>query len=105
STAGLPANPAVNYTTTDHLGSPRVITDQFGQVKSRRDFLPFGEELNTNVGNRSSSPAYGAGDNIRQKFTGYQKDAESSLDFAEARMYEHRYGRFASVDPLLASGH
>jgi uncharacterized protein RhaS with RHS repeats len=31
----LPQTPSVNYTTTDHLGSPRVITDQFGQVRSR----------------------------------------------------------------------
>nr|MBP9109674.1 hypothetical protein [Pyrinomonadaceae bacterium] len=36
--------------------------------------------------------------------TGYQKDIETSLDFAEARMYENRYGRFTAVDPLLASG-
>jgi RHS repeat-associated protein len=41
---------------------------------------------------------------VRQKFTGYQKDIETSLDFAEARMYENRFGRFTAVDPLLASG-
>jgi hypothetical protein len=39
----LSQNPTTSYTTTDHLGSPRVITDQLGQVKSRRDFMPFGE--------------------------------------------------------------
>nr|WP_242056763.1 RHS repeat-associated core domain-containing protein [Planktothrix sp. FACHB-1355] len=47
---------------------------------------------------------YGASDGIRQKFTGYQKDDETGLDFAEARMYENRHGRFTAVDPLLASG-
>jgi hypothetical protein len=26
--------PTVAYTTTDHLGSPRMITDKYGQVKS-----------------------------------------------------------------------
>lgn len=41
---------------------------------------------------------------MRQKFTGYQKDEESGLDFAEARMYENRHGRFTAIDPLLASG-
>src|SRR5207247_3058326 len=41
----LASNPSINYTTTDHLGSPRIITDELGQVKSRRDFMPFGEEL------------------------------------------------------------
>ncbi|MBK7708299.1 MAG: hypothetical protein IPJ30_21730 [Acidobacteria bacterium] len=32
------------------------------------------------------------------------KDDETGLDFAEARMYENRHGRFTAVDPLLASG-
>lgn len=41
---------------------------------------------------------------MRQDFTGYQNDAETGLDFAEARMYENRHGRFTAVDPLLASG-
>jgi RHS repeat-associated protein len=41
---------------------------------------------------------------VRQKFTGYQKDDETGLDFAEARMYQNLHGRFTAVDPLLASG-
>lgn len=105
STVTPPANPTVNYTTTDHLGSPRVITDAIGQVTSRRDFLPFGEEVTINVGARSTALKYGSSDDkVRQKFTGYQKDTETSLDFAEARMYDNRFGRFTAVDPLLASG-
>ena len=74
----------MSYTTTDHLGSPRVITNALGQVTSRRDFLPFGEEITPNVGSRTASLGYGTSDNIRQKFTGYQKDEETALDFAEA---------------------
>ena len=101
----LSQNPSINYTTTDHLGSPRIITDQLGQVKSRRDFMPFGEDIASTVGSRSANnSAYGAADSVRQKFTGYQKDDETGLDFAEARMYENRHGRFTAVDPLLASG-
>jgi hypothetical protein len=45
STAAPPQIPTVNYTATDPLGSPRVITDKQGQIVSRRDFMPFGEEL------------------------------------------------------------
>ena len=97
-------NPTVAYTTTDHLGTPRVITDAGGNVKSRRDYMPFGEDSLVNVGGRASVAGYSNPDNIRQKFTGYQKDNETSLDFAEARMYENRFGRFTAVDPLLASG-
>ena len=102
----LAAEPHVNYTTTDHLGSPRIITDELGQVKSRRDFMPFGEDIFATVGARSNAALHysTSTDDLRQKFTGYQKDSETSLDFAEARMYENRFGRFTAVDPFLASG-
>ncbi len=97
--------PSISYLTNDHLGSPRVITDANGQVSSRRDFMPFGEELNSGIGGRNTTQKYNAtNDEIRQKFTGYQKDQESGLDFAEARMYKNNLGRFTAVDPLLASG-
>jgi RHS repeat-associated protein len=66
--------------------------------------MPFGEELVPDGANRTTNQKYNTGDNIRQKFTGYQKDTETQLDFAEARMYENRHGRFTAVDPLLASG-
>lgn len=91
--------------TTDHLGSPRVITDDNGEVISRRDFMPFGEELNTGVGARSESLKYTptGSDSVRKRFTGYEKDGETQLDFAEARMYQNKHGRFTAVDPLLAS--
>lgn len=103
----LSTNPTIAYPALDHLGSPRIITDKFGNVKSRRDFMPFGEDIYVGVGGRTgdSGQKYASNqDDVRQKFTGYQKDSETSLDFAEARMYENRYGRFTAVDPLLASG-
>jgi RHS repeat-associated protein len=105
STATPTANPTVSYTTTDHLGSPRVITDKNGNVTSRRDFMPFGEELSADNIYRTSANKYGSTtDNIRKRFTGYEKDQETQLDFAEARYYDNKHGRFTAVDPLLASG-
>ena len=100
-------NPTISYTTTDHLGSPRVITDKTGNIRSRRDFMPFGEDIFVGIGGRTGDTGQrysSSADDIRQKFTGYQKDSETNLDFAEARMYENRYGRFTAVDPLMASG-
>ncbi len=90
-----PATAKTSYLTTDHLGSPRIITDALGDVTSRRDFMPFGEEILRAV--------YGS-DSVRQKFTGYERDDETGLDFAEARYYYNNHGRFTAVDPLLASG-
>lgn len=66
--------------------------------------MPFGEELANDPNYRTAALKYNTGDGVRQKFTGYQKDEETNLDFAEARMYENRHARFTAVDPLLASG-
>jgi len=92
-------NAKVGYLTQDHLGSPRIITDRNGNVSSRRDFLPFGEEIAANVAGRSSVQGYGAADNVSEKFTGYERDIELGLDFAQNRYYSYYHGRFTSVDP------
>ena len=98
------SSPTVNYTATDPLGSPRVITNKQGEVVSRRDFMPFGEEIAPDAAYRTAALKYGISDGVRQKFTGYQRDEETDLDFAEARYYYNDHGRFTAVDPLLASG-
>lgn len=93
-------NPKVNYLTADNLGTPRIKTDQTGQVISRSDYLPYGEELYTPQ--RAQALGY-VQDNLKQGFTGYINDDETGLDFAQARMYANRLGRFTSVDPMSAS--
>jgi hypothetical protein len=98
-----PGNSPFMIGTTYGTFTLRVITNELGQVKSRRAFMPFGEELTINVGERSQPLKYGTADGIRQNSTGYQKDEETQLDFAEARMYENRHGRFAAVDPVVAN--
>ena len=40
-------------------------------------------------------------DLIRKQFTGYERDGETGLDFAEARMYSNKLGRFTSADPIF----
>jgi RHS repeat-associated protein len=89
----------------DHLGSTRMVVDRSGGLGGirRHDYLPFGEELGSGVGIRSASIGYGD-DSVRQKFTGYERDDETGLDFAQARYYSNIQGRFTSPDPLLASG-
>jgi RHS repeat-associated protein len=104
STNPPPQNPTTNYTATDQLSSPRVITNALGAVVSRRDFMPFGEELAPDPTYRKTDLKYTYGDDIRQKFKGFQKDEESGgPEFAQARYYDTKHGRFTSVDPLTAS--
>lgn len=100
-TLGVTANPnpQTNYITTDTLGSTRVVTNGTGQVVARHDYLPFGDDI-YGLGGRTSAQGFSQPDATRPRFTGYENDAESGLDFAEARYYHHSLGRFTSVDPL-----
>jgi len=91
------------YTTSDTLGSPRVVTNSSATVVSRHDYMPFGEELGSGVGGRTTGIGYGAADGVRKKFTGYERDTETGLDYAQARYFSSTQGRFTSADPLLAS--
>ena len=95
------ATPQVSYLTNDHLGSPRITTDANGQVLSRRDFLPFGEELTSAQTAQRNINLHYAQDAVRQKFTAYERDTESELDFAEARYYNSKHGRFTTTDPIF----
>jgi len=86
---------ATYFAFTDHLGSTRLLTtysttqSQNQQVYDSMDYLPFGEQI--------------AGDSgTTHKFTGYERDPESNNDYAMARYYGSRLGRFMSPDPLGA---
>jgi RHS repeat-associated protein len=86
------------YLSPDHLGTPRLITDQSGIVVARHDYLPFGEEIPANTVGRNSQ--WGPGnDSINQKLTGKERDSESGLDYFGARYYGSGVGRFTSPDP------
>ncbi|MGE0887715.1 MAG: RHS repeat domain-containing protein [Blastocatellales bacterium] len=94
----------VRWLVTDHLGTPRMIADQTGSLSGmrRHDYLPFGEENFTGATIRTAVNGYQA-EGVRQKFTGYERDTETDLDFAEARYHSAKQGRFTSPDPLLSS--
>jgi RHS repeat-associated protein len=97
--------PEAAYTTSDNLGSPRINTGAYGQVIARHDYHPFGEEIHAAV---SAPRTEGLGymtDGIRKKFTGYERDDETDLDYAQTRMYGYGYGRFTSPDDFLNNTH
>jgi RHS repeat-associated protein len=94
---------ATNYLTADHLGSPRINTDGSGNVVARHDYMPFGEEITSATTSQRSSTVNYAGDTVRQQFTGYERDSETDLDFAQARMYAKTLGRFSGADNVVYS--
>ncbi len=73
----------------DGLGNLRAITDQTGAIAQTCTNLPFGDALNCTA--NGITPL---------NFTSYTRDAETQLDFANARYYTSQFGRFMSPDPL-----
>jgi RHS repeat-associated protein len=94
----------VLWLTGDYLGTLRLIAERAGKTAGikRRDYAPFGEELLTGVGHRSAADGYvQAGARIH--YTSYERDAETGLDYVQARYFASSQGRFTAVDPLPAS--
>jgi RHS repeat-associated protein len=91
------------YLSWDHLGSTRMVTDgsttdgTTGQIVARHDYLPFGVEIPNGVAGRSG--VWGVTDGLSPKFTGQDHDAETFLEFYQARYLAAGLGRFMSVDP------
>jgi RHS repeat-associated protein len=86
------------YTTTDHLGTPRVVTSSSAGIVSRHDYKPFGEELGAGIGSRTTGIGFSVADGLRQKFTSKARDYETGLDYFLARHYSSTQGRFTSPD-------
>jgi RHS repeat-associated protein len=80
----------------DHLGSPRLVSNNLGQQAAYHVYYPYGEE----------ATAYNQ-DTIREKFTGHERDlgnpggSGDDLDYMHARHESEWMGRFLSVDPVL----
>jgi RHS repeat-associated protein len=83
------AVPKFTYYHLDHLGTPRVILDNAGNLVSKHHYMPYGEEM----------PFVAQGSTSKRQFTGHERDPESGLDYMLARYYGSSLGRFQSPDP------
>ena len=86
----LPGN-TVHYYLSDHLGSTSIVASAAGAIEEESDYYPFGTEV----------MVAGPGAN-ELKFTGKRRDAESQLDYFEARYYSKAFGRFMRADEPFA---
>jgi RHS repeat-associated protein len=86
-----------HYFFPDQTGTTVAMTDSSGNVCYDATFTPYGEEHST-LDTCSST-----GTSTNYKFTGYERDSETGLDYAFARYYSSRLGRFMSADPLAGS--
>jgi RHS repeat-associated protein len=75
---------------TNHLGSVQKMTNSGGAVVYRGEYDPHGNVLLETGSTTLNS----------HKFTGYEKDQSTGLDYANARMYSGSRGRFTKPDPI-----
>ena len=82
-----------SYFSLDHLGTPRLLTDNNNAIQSLHHYFGFGEEIGVDP----------IGETM--KFTGHERDFNSGsgtgddLDYMHARYCNPNLGRFLSVDP------
>jgi RHS repeat-associated protein len=80
----------MQYHIPDHL-SVRVTTNSSGSEIGQQGHFPYGESW------------YVSSTTTNWQFTTYERDAESSNDYAQARYNVNRLGRFASPDPIAGN--
>jgi RHS repeat-associated protein len=76
------------YYHNDGLGSVVAATNESGQVLWRKDYAPFGEQIDTTP------------DTERQSYTGKSHDEATGLTYFGGRYYDPQVARFMSVDPV-----
>jgi RHS repeat-associated protein len=78
----------------DHLGTPRELTDENGQVVWSARYDVYGE-ISQLYANKSDNWI---------RFQGQYQDIESGLNYNFFRYYDHDFGRYISQDPIGLSG-
>ena len=86
--ASIESGTTTTWYHVDVLGSVRAITSSAGATLTRHDYAPFGESTSS----LSGDP---------RRFTGQQLDAETALDYYNARYYRNVWGRFTTADDSI----
>jgi len=76
----------------DRLSVRATIADGQGGIQGRQAHLPFGEELQV------------SGTTDKHRFTSYERDSETGIDYAVNRGHSPGIGRFLSVDKIAGNG-
>jgi len=100
--AGLQVAKRKLFIHPDHLGSPHVITDEFGKQLEVRVHEPFGRRVDP-IDPTKPFASTTAASAIHEGFTGHQHEDELSLINMRGRIYDPKVGRFLSADPILGT--
>jgi len=84
----------ISYVHNDHLGTPRVMTAESGDVVWRADYDPFGYAIVDPLSTRL----------LNVRFPGQYFDTETGLHYNYARYYDPKTGRYLTSDPTGLRG-
>jgi len=85
-------SPIARYIHPDHLGSTNAVTDQNGALVQLLDYYPYGAT-------RVSTSSYPT--NEKRQYIDQFSDAQTGLNYLNARYYDAARGQFLSEDPVF----
>ena len=85
-------SPITRYIHPDHLGSTNAVTDQNGALVQLLDYYPYGAT-------RVSTSSYPT--NEKRQYIDQFSDAQTGLNYLNARFYDGSRGQFLSEDPVF----
>ncbi len=97
--AQIESDGSVHYIHTDHLGTPRLATDDSGTIVWRWESDAFGKTTAD-----EDPDADGQITKINIRFSGQYFDVESELHYNFFRYYDPATGRYTASDPVGLSG-
>jgi RHS repeat-associated protein len=86
------------YVHTDHLNTPRLVTDSSNSIRWRWESDPFGTTV------PDENPAGVGGFVYNLRFPGQQFDAVTQLNYNYRRDYDPAIGRYTESDPIGLTG-
>jgi len=89
---GIEGDYRIVFYHTDHLGTPRVLTDEIGQIISKHSLYPYGEE--------APGPWAIADSSNSHWFTGHERDTGNGADYMLSRYYSNFQARFRTPDSI-----
>ena len=92
----------VKFLQQDIRGSTRCVTSISGNVLARMDYQAFGEQIPSNIGQRTMT-GFASSDSIRHRYALTENDTATGLADTWWRKLENRAGRWTSPDPYNGS--
>ena len=87
----------MKFVQQDIRGSTRCVTSISGNVLARMDYQAFGEQIPSNIGQRTAI-GFASSDSVRHRYARTESDTATGLNDTWWRKLENRSGRWNDID-------